>query len=296
MNIPAFSFSLLILPLLAVVQQQHTENALTALVKSELAFAKMSEEQGTKAAFLAFLADDALLFRPHPVNGKKWMTTSPAASSVLTWYPSFADISIAGDLGYSTGPYEFRTRGKDDRQVSHGYFVSIWKKQPDGSWKVFMDLGTPTPSPREKPSLFQPGTRNDVATPRSVNQSAERKRLFTTDAAFAELSTTKGLRTAYELHADDDVRFMRPQRFPVLGKDSTLAVVEEQTGAIVWRVTDADIARSGDLACTYGKYEWQKNSADEKPDEAGNYVKLWRKRSDDSWKIVLDVTVPLSPP
>ncbi|MGH2569230.1 MAG: DUF4440 domain-containing protein [Bacteroidota bacterium] len=287
----------LILSLTALAQPTSTDHPLQALVKSELAFAKMSEERGTKAAFLTFLAEDAILFRPHPVNGKKWMTASPVTSSLLTWYPSFADISNAGDLGYTTGPYEYRAKGNNDSQVSHGYFVSIWKKQPDGSWKVFMDLGTTNPPPGAKPRLFQPDTRSN--TPRTsalVDQSAERKTLFATDAAFAELSVSGGVHTAYETHGAQEIRWMRPQRFPVLGKDSTLAAVTERAGVTVWRVTDADIARSGDLACTYGKYEWKKNSTDEKPSGMGNYVKLWRKQADGSWKIVLDVIVPLSPP
>lgn len=41
------------------------------LAENERAFARMAAEKGKRTAFLAFVADDAILFRPTPVNGKK---------------------------------------------------------------------------------------------------------------------------------------------------------------------------------------------------------------------------------
>jgi hypothetical protein len=42
-----------------------------AMVESERKFYQTGQEKGTHAAFLAFLADDAIVFRPGPVNGKE---------------------------------------------------------------------------------------------------------------------------------------------------------------------------------------------------------------------------------
>jgi hypothetical protein len=54
------------------------QSALQDMVQTEQAFSKMAEEQNTRDAFLAFIADDGLLFRPGAVNGKKWMLEHPA--------------------------------------------------------------------------------------------------------------------------------------------------------------------------------------------------------------------------
>src|SRR6185436_6071280 len=76
-----------------------------SLVDSEKNFASASVAKGTKEAFLGVLADDSIIFRPNAVPGRKWFQENPAAPSQLNWAPEYADISIAGDLGYTTGPW-----------------------------------------------------------------------------------------------------------------------------------------------------------------------------------------------
>jgi len=53
-----------------------------------------------REAFLANLADDSVIFHPRPVNGKKWWNEQSVRPGVLSWRPSFAFVSRAGDLGY----------------------------------------------------------------------------------------------------------------------------------------------------------------------------------------------------
>ena len=59
----------------------------------------------------------------------------------LTWEPTRADIAASGDLGWTTGTYVFRAT--PDAPPNRGRYVSIWRKQPDGAWRVVMDLGNP---------------------------------------------------------------------------------------------------------------------------------------------------------
>jgi ketosteroid isomerase-like protein len=62
----------------------------------------------------------------------------------LTWHPDTAEIH--GTLGVTTGHYAARTRGKDGKIVtSTGTYVTVWRRQDDGSWKVVWDGGTPDP-------------------------------------------------------------------------------------------------------------------------------------------------------
>jgi ketosteroid isomerase-like protein len=60
----------------------------------------------------------------------------------LTWEPAGGDVAASGDLGYTYGTFEFRSKDKDGKPVvDHGKYTSIWKKQKDGSWKVVLDMG-----------------------------------------------------------------------------------------------------------------------------------------------------------
>jgi ketosteroid isomerase-like protein len=69
----------------------------------------------------------------------------------LVWRPVYADISSSGDLGYTSGTFEFRSQDKNGKPtVDYGNYTSIWKKQSDGSWKVVLDMGNASPAPGGK--------------------------------------------------------------------------------------------------------------------------------------------------
>ena len=60
----------------------------------------------------------------------------------VTWKPARADVSTSGDLGFTTGAYTITTTNGAGKAVTEkGKYVSIWKKQPDGLWKIVEDIG-----------------------------------------------------------------------------------------------------------------------------------------------------------
>jgi len=117
-------------------QSERTENR-RALVEMEHAFAKAAATKGTRDAFIEFLADDGIIFQPGPVNGKKFWTERQPRKGLLSWEPVFADVSRAGDLGYTHGTYEV---ADDTKNVTeHGSYVRIWQKQ-GVEWRIVMDV------------------------------------------------------------------------------------------------------------------------------------------------------------
>ena len=86
--------------------------------------------------------------------------TVPRLRGSWSWAPTFADAASSEDLGYTTGPYEFRKAEMTETPQSWGHYVSIWRKQRDGSWKVEVELGVS----HEKFSTAVADVK-DVATP-----------------------------------------------------------------------------------------------------------------------------------
>lgn len=139
-----------------------------AKLKQELAamedqFCAMTKEKGALAAFQHFAAPDVAFLDvdPRQLRGaaavQERMGSFPAGAS-LTWSAFFTDVSDDGSLGYNYGRYEFRVPGKDGKErVQGGWFLTIWKRQPDGTWRYVMDNGTPdrpvaTPKPPVAPA------------------------------------------------------------------------------------------------------------------------------------------------
>jgi len=53
------------------------------------------------------------------------------------------DIWLEGDTAYETGKYSYKYQEKGQPVTEEGRYVTIWKRQKDGSWKLFMDMGVP---------------------------------------------------------------------------------------------------------------------------------------------------------
>lgn len=60
----------------------------------------------------------------------------------LTWTPTDAVMGPSGDLGYTWGHFEGHSKDANGNPVAtSGRYITIWRKQADGSWKVALDAG-----------------------------------------------------------------------------------------------------------------------------------------------------------
>src|SRR5277367_2967949 len=117
------------------------------LLQLEADFMKAAAEKGSQG-YMSYYAEDAaeLPNGEHAILGKENIARTMGflddKNNHLTWTPVHADMATSGDLGYTYGTFEFRSIGKDGKaSTEYGKYVSIWKKQKDGSWKVVMDMG-----------------------------------------------------------------------------------------------------------------------------------------------------------
>jgi ketosteroid isomerase-like protein len=156
-----FAILATVLSLFAIAHAETNKDKLKAEVAAlEDAFCAMAKEKGLNAAFSHFAAPDVAFIDTDP---RQWR--GPAAVQTrmgqdrpgvsLTWSAYYTDVSDDGTLGYNYGRYEHRSPGPDGKEtVRGGWFLSIWKRQPDGAWKYVMDTGVPDrpPAPPPKPA------------------------------------------------------------------------------------------------------------------------------------------------
>ncbi len=117
----------------------------------EAKFAKATAEGGGKA-FATWFAEDGVSLgngQP-PVHGReaiaKQATWSPKNYQLL-WTPTDAVMGPAGDMGYTWGHYEGHSRDADgNSKVTMGRYLTIWRKELDGSWKVILDSSSDEPA------------------------------------------------------------------------------------------------------------------------------------------------------
>jgi ketosteroid isomerase-like protein len=285
---------------LAVAQNKNQVDDLRAMVETERAFSRAAEEKGTREAFAEFITDNGILFRPTPVVGKKWMQEHPlppsTTRSLLSWQPIFAAISRGGDLGYTTGPWEFKQDIKDARAAAFGNFMTVWRKQPDGSWKFALDLGISNPEPKVPATAWQVPdvSPKGTGTFKGVNQESERAALLMVEREFSNASGARGAVEAFRSYAATDVRLFRNGRFPFVGKLAATDALVPVTTEWTWTPSFAEVSLSGDLGYSYGTYELREKTGARALSERGNYARVWKKVNG-YWKLVVDVADPLAP-
>ena len=118
------------------------------LLAADTAFSAASAKGGVLAAFLEVATPAAKVLgeEAQGFEGVKAAFGGASVTSRLTWAPSFADVAASGDLGYTWGRYEYAESGKI---VERGTYVTVWRRQANGGWKVVLDGGTPDPKEKK---------------------------------------------------------------------------------------------------------------------------------------------------
>jgi hypothetical protein len=122
---------------LSVTRQSVDDVHAGTLVLQEEAFALTARERGTRAAFLEYLAEDGVLVRSGPVNGRVYWAGAPEDPGLLQWYASRAALAQSSDLGYTLGPWSYGKRAARPR--SFGHYLTIWRREPGGQWRVVVN-------------------------------------------------------------------------------------------------------------------------------------------------------------
>jgi uncharacterized protein (TIGR02246 family) len=127
-------------------------NAEAALLVADRNFARDTADKGVDGWVENFAEDGAQIVTGKPlVVGrtaiKELMKPLLAnSSSRLRWEPERAAVSASGDLGYTFGHAEWVTVTPGSETVAAKLqYLTVWKRQIDGSWRVAMDVGSPEP-------------------------------------------------------------------------------------------------------------------------------------------------------
>lgn len=258
-----------------------SKGELQKLVDTEIAFAKTAAEKGTKSAFLEFLADDGLVFQPEAINGKDYWTSRAESPALLSWRPNWADVSSDGMLGYTTGGWEFRPKGKTGEPGAYGQYATIWQKQPDGKFRAVLDLGVTHPKPAG--TKFGWGSPKDAGTGREMP-----KRPITLDE-LTDIFSKKKLSDAYFKYFADDVVVLRDGQMPMTGKTTAFLGLEKldkefpERGFLNFKGNLSQVF--GNMMYAYGTYQL---THQDKSISKWNFMQVWKYRSG-KWQIALDV-------
>lgn len=232
---------------------------------------------------LALWADDGVILRPGkaPVVGKEAIYERVAGSFSSTTYEEMTidnvEVEVSGDMAFARGTYMVKgvANATGEPVFVDGTYMSIFKRQADGSWKLYRDMThsniPPTP-------------------PTDVNAMAE-----AVDAIWREYEASLAAGDVdrwMDLWTDDGVK-LSPGLLPIEGKDAIREYLTPRLDAFAYdmTITNEEIQVGGEWAMARGVYIatlTPRAGGDDIPVD-GKYMTLLQRQNDGSWKIHRDI-------
>lgn len=265
--------------------------AVAEIAAAERAFARQCGEIGVRDSFLEYFTDDCIIFIPEPTNAKDFYgKRKPGKGPIeLVWGPEFVDASNAGDMGYSTGPSVLTNPSDPKFKPNYGYYFSIWKKQPDGTWKVVIDLGTEVPQGNPIPGDVEAG--RFISSNRPISNAATpdgtKKMIQEREREFIKEVAANGPAKAYPKFISDQYRRHFPGLMPLKGGDALTSHLSNRT-EVRMGLSRYESSGAGDFFYSYGEYAATVETGKEKKAETGFYFHVWKKEGK-SLKLVAEI-------
>jgi uncharacterized protein (TIGR02246 family) len=119
-----------------------------AIKDTEAAWAKAAAAKDS-GKFASYYTDDGslLLQDAPPLNGKKAIENATKdmmgdPNFALTFQGTRFDVAKSGELGYSQGAYTMTMTDRKSKKAAtqKGKYLTVFKKQADGTWKAVEDM------------------------------------------------------------------------------------------------------------------------------------------------------------
>ena len=134
-------------PALFLTASAFAADTVQNLMKLDEQFGRDYQARGVEG-WMSWFADNPVVFRPDgPIIRTKaeamqyYRKVFPPGENALRWKALVGMISASGDLGFTYGTWSMKDRT--------GKYMTTWKKQKDGSWKIVADIGNPDTPPKK---------------------------------------------------------------------------------------------------------------------------------------------------
>ena len=138
------------------VAMSRTRAPVDAIRAADAEFSRDAVRLGTGEAFGRYAADDAQIFSPlgEFITGPGAITASfspPVGKSSFAWHPVEGEMAGSGDLGFTVGNAVFSgERDTGPPVLRFSKYLTVWKRQRDGSWRYVVDGGSARPGSAAK--------------------------------------------------------------------------------------------------------------------------------------------------
>lgn len=242
------------------------------VVSAELAFANTARTETMKKAFLRYMDSSAVVFEHGSIhNGIAYWSKEEESEGKLLWHPSFYGMSVSNDMGFTTGPWEYRAT-MNDSVTGSGQYTTVWIRNKKGEWKFLVDLGI-----HYRGSLFENQALSSCSSlsPSSIPDTS----IFAIENKFIQAFTLNRQQASLQyLHADSWLNI--DGKHPI---QNNTAIVSELAGLPAetsFQPIAGGMSSAHDLAYIYGTIQYSHKKE--------NYLRIWGN-GEGGWRVLLQV-------
>lgn len=273
------------------------ERAAVAAVDREFAAATA---KGGATAWTSYFAEDGMMLTDGggAIRGREAIQKAMGPfldnpDNSLRWEPLLQEVSNDATLGYTVGrSFIQRKRANGEEDSYKGKYLTVWRKQADGSWKIAVDIGN-SGHPFPEGAVPPAAVREAAGAAPSRGPQVEEESLRQADAAFLKAVAERKADGCAGFFAADGILYDYGRPVAV-GPQAVRAVVnavfQGGVSSLAWEPVGVELSGDASLGMTYGWLETKGKGEDgEEKVSPGKYATIWRKQPDGSWKIVVDV-------
>lgn len=248
------------------------QKEVNAVINAEKSFAAYALAHNSRDAFMHFL-DSAYGIEFNNGDAKKsydiWSVKKPD-SSKLIWQPAYAGIASSGDIGFTTGPWEYKPQA-GAASVAAGQFATIWHITQNGEWKYLLDIGVDGNVPAYTVSHIKTFTDTAGTVDGADAMTVDRKFILQYQASHND---------AYKAVVTNDSWFVLKGSDPLIGSQQILAGIEQIPANIQFIPMGGGESGAGDMVYVYGTMRHEASIT--------NYLRVWQKAKN-GYKLLLQV-------
>jgi ketosteroid isomerase-like protein len=265
--------SILFALMLVLAISAHAQKGINGLINTEKSFAAQATQTNTRDAFLHYMdSADAVVFNGGRILNAytTWHNALPN-NNKLIWQPVFAGISQSGELGFTTGPWQFK-KATAQTVLATGSYTTVWHLDAKGTWKFLVDIGTDggvQPQATDSVKKWVGKTIDDMDTRDALTID----RVFIQQYASAKNDAFTGVVTA-------DTWLNQPGQAFVTGLPNVTAAIQQIPAGLSFEPVGGAVSASGDMVYVYGSVRHEAKIA--------NYLRIWQK-TNGKFNILLQV-------
>jgi ketosteroid isomerase-like protein len=272
--------------LLGLVSVASSSATLDEVRLADVAFAERATEAGYHLAFVEYLADDAVLFRPEAVGGQQWLAANEPAPGRLEWHPTAVAASCTGRLAVTSGPWRYSNDGGEES--AEGHYLSVWRLEEDGQWRVVLDHGIEH-APGSAPAVPLESSFGRLWPARDAagcTARADQADLVRAENKLNDRVASHGLPDALQRAAADGALAYRDESAPGLLAEFPPPGDANFGPGSAARLVGMVFDDAGDMAVTHGILQAVI------PTRRALYVRVWQRELR-KWRLAIDLQTPL---